>query len=145
MNKKVIVILSLAIIFASAEDYFTVKGIVLMMTKLISKELKEIKSQIRSQLKSRDDKNYFINTSELKLYYLILLLLNFFSSKKDKHNQYIQKLSSCKTEIECKRIFEEIMKDTENKYKLNNRQNNLKNRILFRISRKYECNIKCTS
>jgi|LakMenEpi03Aug12_release.lakeMendotaPanAssembly.Ray.scaffolds.fasta_scaffold3128128_2 hypothetical protein len=66
MNKKFIIILSLVIIFASAEDYFTVKGIVLMMTKLIGKELKEMKSQIRSQLKSRDDKNYFKNTSELK-------------------------------------------------------------------------------
>ena len=58
-----------------------------------------------------------------------------------KHNQYIQKLSSCKTEFVCKSIFEAIMRDSEINYKSNkilnkNKQiSQMSNKILFRISK----------
>ena len=58
----ILIVLFSFVFFTHAEDYFTVKRLVLMMTKLISEELKQIKSQICTQL-SNNDRNHFKNTS----------------------------------------------------------------------------------
>ena len=58
----ILIVLFSFVFFTHAEDYFTVKRLVLMMTKLISEELKQIKCQ------SHFDKVFNFSNYPLRFY-----------------------------------------------------------------------------